>query len=70
VTRPDKPAEYRLYCCQGKEAMPRRIARQVARRMKAKGKAVDWYRCPICGEHHVGQSPRQKLLSKKRAALG
>lgn len=52
--------EARASMCQGKERMPRHVARRVAKRMTQTRKApVEHYKCPICKEWHVGKRPER-----------
>lgn len=46
-----------LSACQGKDALDAARARKVARRMRARGRIVAAYRCPVCREWHVGRPP-------------
>jgi hypothetical protein len=44
--------------CEGKDSMPRHVARRVAKRMARTRKApLEHYKCPICKGWHVGKKP-------------
>ena len=45
----------RLVACAGKDALSAGQARKIARRMNAKKKGVNPYRCTFCGQWHVGR---------------
>lgn len=50
-----------LAACIGKQKFPNpRIAREVAKRRRQRGKKGDAYRCRYCHQWHIGFSPRRK----------
>ena len=54
-------AEATAAMCAGKDALTPGLARKIARRMRRKRKAnVEPYRCPHCGEWHVGRPAWRK----------
>lgn len=55
-----RPSEFEQSSCAGKEAMAFDVARATAEKMRKRNHgAVQHYKCPICGEWHVGRVLRR-----------
>jgi len=51
--------------CEGKDSMPRHVARRVAKRMaRTRKAALEHYKCPICKEWHVGKKPERDRVRR------